>query len=116
MIIMFFLVSSSASKTGNGFYNYIQNTLTSLVNYVAPRAPEKSTDYTVDTSAFSLQRMQSAVALPQRLAARKEAEPSELLAALKLREASYGKLGTVVDTTVRRQYNLRERKPVDYRT
>ena len=63
---MFFLFSSTPTKSTNGFYNYIQNTFTSLVNYVAPRAPEKPTEYSVDT-------------------------------------------------TVRSQYNLRERKPVDYR-
>ena len=67
---MFFLFSSTPTKSTNGFYNYIHTTFTSLVNYVAPRAPEKSTDYSVDTT---------------------------------------------VDTTVRSQYNLRERKPVDYR-
>ena len=66
MIIMFFLFSSTPTKTNSGVYSYIQNTFTSLVNYVAPRAPEKSTDYNVDT-------------------------------------------------TIRSQYNLRERKPVDYR-
>ena len=63
---MFFLFSSTPTKATNGFYNYIQNTFNSLVNYVAPRAPEKPAEYRVDT-------------------------------------------------TVRSQYNLRERKPVDYR-
>ena len=42
---------------------------------------------------FSLGGIQSAVDVPARLAARREAEPSELSAALKMREASYGRSG-----------------------
>ena len=43
-------------------------------------------------SAFSLAHIKNAVKLQERLAARRDATPDEFLAALKLREASYGKV------------------------
>lgn len=42
---------------------------------------------------FSLERMAAALDVPGRLAARTEAPPAELLAALKMREEAYGRFG-----------------------
>ena len=44
-------------------------------------------------AAFSLPRIQSTVQLQQRLSARREASPDEFTAALKMREAAYGRAG-----------------------
>ena len=46
-------------------------------------------------SPFTLSRIHSVVGLQKRLAARTEASPAEFVAALKLREASYGRSATV---------------------
>lgn len=66
-----------------GMFSYGSGALASMFAFDgAPEPPG---------SPFTLARVHSVVNLPRRLAGRTEASPAEFVAALKLREASYGR-------------------------